>query len=69
MKIKKTSKKDDKNKKSLFKIGRSEFEKIIAIEGMCISASMKSDFEDFDKKGLSAEKRRKALNIKYGKPQ
>jgi hypothetical protein len=52
-----------------FKIGRAGFAKISAVEGMCISAAMKSDFDEFDRKGLSASKRRAALGVKYGKPR
>ena len=52
-----------------FKIGRSGFAKISAVEGMRISASMKSDFEEFERQGLSAQKRRTALSAKYGRPR
>lgn len=52
-----------------FKIGRGGFAKISAVEGMHISAAMKTDFEEFDRRGLSAAKRRATLSVKYGKPR
>ncbi len=50
-----------------FKIGRRAFEKISAVEGIHLSAEMLKDFGDFDRKGLSAEARRKVIARKYGK--
>lgn len=52
-----------------FKVGRSGFAKISAVEGIQISAMMNADFDEFDRKGFSAAKRRAALGIKYGKPR
>ncbi|WP_395714451.1 hypothetical protein [Reyranella sp.] len=48
-------------------IGRSAFAKIDAVEGIHTTATMETDFREFDRKGLSAEERRKAINQKYGK--
>ncbi len=49
-----------------FKVGRRAFEKISAVEGIHLSPEMARDFGEFDRKGLSAEKRRKAIARKYG---
>ena len=49
-----------------FKIGRRAFEKISAVEGIRLSPEMKRDFSEFDRKGLSADARRKAIARKYG---
>lgn len=48
-------------------IGRSAFAKISAVEGIRTTATMEADFREFDRKGLSAEERRKAISRKYGK--
>ena len=50
-----------------YKIGREGFAKISAVEGIYLTAEMERDFREFDRKGLSAEKRRKAIAQKYGK--
>jgi hypothetical protein len=50
-----------------FKLGRRAFEKISAVEGIHLSGEMLKDFGEFDRKGLSAEARRKAIARKYGK--
>ena len=49
-----------------FKVGRRAFEKISAVEGIHLSAEMVRDFDEFDRKGLSADARRKAIARKYG---
>lgn len=48
-------------------IGRHDFAKISEVEGVRITPAMEEDFREFDRKGLSAEKRRKAIAGKYGK--
>jgi hypothetical protein len=40
---------------------------ISAIEGLRITAAMEADFREFDKKGLSASRRRTILARKYTK--
>lgn len=50
-----------------FTLGRGSFAKISAVEGIALSAGMKSEFSRFDKQELSPEERRKALARKYGK--
>ena len=50
-----------------FILGRDNFEKISAVEGIHLSDEMKRDFRNFDREGISGEKRRRALSSKYGK--
>ncbi len=50
-----------------YTIGRAAFAKISAIEGIGLTAAMDKDFRDFERKGLSAEERRRAIGEKYGK--
>jgi hypothetical protein len=50
-----------------YTIGRSRFAKISAVEGLRITAAMERDFQEFDRQGLSATKRRKIIARKYGK--
>jgi hypothetical protein len=50
-----------------FVIGRSRFAKISAVEGLRITAAMETEFRDFDRRGLSAQERRKIIANKYGK--
>ena len=49
-----------------FKVGRRAFAKISAVEGIYLSPKMARDFGEFDRKGLSADQRRKAIARKYG---
>jgi hypothetical protein len=49
-----------------FTIGRSGFAKISAVEGLAPSRRLKEDFHEFDRLGLSAAERRRALARKYG---
>ena len=48
-------------------LGRDRFAKISAIEGIRTTAAMEADFRKFERQGLSAEERRKAIGRKYGK--
>jgi hypothetical protein len=48
-------------------IGRSRFAKISAVEGIRTTVAMDEDFREFERRGLSAEERRKAIGRKYGK--
>ena len=50
-----------------FVVGRRTFAKISAIEGITLSAQAENDFREFDRRGLSAAERRKALRRKYGR--
>ena len=50
-----------------YTIGRSGFAKISAVEGIVTTATMEEDFREFERQGLSAEERRKAIGRKYGK--
>lgn len=48
-------------------IGRSGFAKISAVEGIRLTSDMEEMFRDFDRQGLSASERRKAIAKRYGK--
>jgi hypothetical protein len=50
-----------------FTIGRRDFARICEVEGIVASPALQKDFEDFDRKGLSAAARRRALAHKYGR--
>lgn len=50
-------------------IGRANFAKISAIERIHLSDEMRRDFREFDRKGLSAQARRRWIIAKYGKPR
>ena len=50
-----------------FTLGRANFEKISAVEGIRYSADMKKTFRLLDKQGASPAKRRQARAMKYGK--
>lgn len=50
-----------------FTIGRAAFAKISAVEGIQITAAMRADFNEFDRRRLSATERRKAIAAKYAK--
>jgi hypothetical protein len=38
-----------------------------AVEGVRTTAAMEEDFREFEKRGLSADQRRKVISRKYGK--
>jgi len=48
-------------------LGLAGFTKISAIEGVRLSSDSRRMFEEFDRKGLSAEQRRKAIAAKHAK--
>jgi hypothetical protein len=48
-------------------LGRKNFEKISAVEGLHLSAEMKATFRSLDKSGASAAVRRRTIVEKYGK--
>ncbi len=56
-----------KNRSGRFTLGREAFTKISAVEGIHLSPEMERDFREFDRKGLTAAERRKAISRKYGK--
>jgi hypothetical protein len=41
---------------------------INAVEGLHLTEEMRRDFREFDRRGLSAEERRRAIAAKYGRP-
>jgi len=50
-----------------FIVGRARFAKISAVEGIRTTEEMDEDFREFDRRGLSAGERRKAIGRKYAK--
>ncbi len=50
-----------------FTLGRANFEKISAVEGIRYSADMKKTFRQLEKQGASPAKRRQAMATKYGR--
>lgn len=61
-----TKQKSTSQKADGFTLGRQSFAKISAVEGIHLTGSMKKDFREFERKGLTAEKRRAVLSEKYG---
>lgn len=51
-----------------YTIGRHVFAKISEVEDIHLTTEMNKDFREFERKGLSAEERRKAIASKYGRP-
>jgi len=50
-----------------FTLGRRSFAKISALEDIHLSKKMERDFREFDRMGLSGEKRRRAIVVKYAR--
>ncbi len=50
-----------------FTLGRAAFGKISEVEGIRLSPSMDAEFRDYDRRGLSAEERRRLIGRKYAK--
>jgi hypothetical protein len=48
-------------------LGLAGFAKISAIEGVHLSSDSRRMFQEFDRKGLNAEQRRKAIATKHAK--
>ena len=65
--MKHTVSKSSKRVSKGYVLGRSRFAKISAIEGIQLTSAMEADFLEFERKGLSAEDRRRAIGRKYGK--
>jgi hypothetical protein len=49
-----------------FILGRADFEKISAVEGVRVPKEMKVQFRRFDREGASGAERRRVLKDKYG---
>jgi hypothetical protein len=50
-----------------FTLGRANFEKISAVEGIRYSADMKKTFRQLEKQGASPAQRRQTMATKYGR--
>lgn len=64
--MKHTASKSSKRVSKGYVLGRSRFAKISAIEGIRLTAAMEADFREFERKGMSAEDRRRVIGRKYG---
>ncbi len=49
-----------------FIIGRAAFDRISAVEGLRRDAASEAMFADFDRRDLSAEERRRAIQARHG---
>lgn len=54
-------------KAASFVLGRGRLEKISAVEGIKTSKATREMFAEFDRRGLSADKRRKAIFEKHAR--
>lgn len=59
--------KSPQKKTGSFVLGRARFEAISAVEGIRKTAESRRMFDDFDRKGLTAEQRRRAIFEKYAR--
>lgn len=50
-----------------FTLGRANFAKISAVEGVKLSGAMQSEFREFDRQSLSAAERRRRIVAKHGR--
>lgn len=65
--MKSMSKKTSRVHAKGFTLGRARFAKISAVEGIDLTGSVERELKQFDKAGLSAEARRKAVAAKFGR--
>jgi len=57
-----------RSRRKAFTLGRVNFERISAVEGIRYSDDMKKTFRQLDKQGASPAQRRQAMSSKYGRP-
>ena len=48
-----------------FVLGRDRFARISAVEGVSLTPDMRADLERFDREGLSAAQRRRAIQSRF----
>jgi hypothetical protein len=48
-----------------FVVGRDRFARISAVEGIALTPAMRADLERFDRDGLSAAERRRAILARF----
>ncbi len=61
------SAKSRNSKAGQFTLGQDRFAKISAVEGIVLTRQMRSRIAEFDRQGLSAEERRRAIIRAYRK--
>lgn len=64
--MKRIASKSSKRVAKGYVLGRERFAKISAVEGISLTPAMEADFREFERKGLSAEDRRRIIGKKYG---
>ena len=52
-----------------FRLGRDRFARISAVEGISLTEEMRATLERFDREGLSAEERRRAILRRFAPAQ
>lgn len=57
--------KERKQSSGSFVLGRAAFAKVSAVEGIRPTQAMEEEFREYDRQGLSAEERRRAITRKY----
>lgn len=65
--MKKQSDRSHRSAQKGYTIGRHRFAKISAVEGIHLTDAMDSDFQEFERKGLTPRQRRDAIAKKYAK--
>jgi hypothetical protein len=65
---KKSTRTPSQGKARPFTLGRVQFAKISAVEGVALSDEMLREFEQFERNKVSAEDRRRAIVRGYAKP-
>ena len=50
-----------------FVLGRDRFAQISAVEGVILTSDMRADLERFDREGLSAAERRRAIRARFAR--
>ncbi len=63
--MKRRKQKPEQRKVEAFTLGRMAFGKISAVEGIRTTDAMEEEFREYDRKGLSAEERRRIISRKY----
>jgi hypothetical protein len=52
-----------------FRLGRDRFARISAVEGITLTEEMRATLDHFDREGLSAEERRRAILSRFAPAQ
>jgi hypothetical protein len=58
--------KSHRRRQCAYTLGRKRFAKISAVEGIHVTPGMEEEFQEFERRGLSPEERRREILRKYG---